>query len=642
MRLNLAVKAMLRAPLKTAVTFLLLAAVTFAMFSRVAGHLIVMRESDRAVSFYRGIGAPDLKVFDTYFAAVEGITTGMKNAKIFPPALTKKQIETFASLPQVTSADCRYMTAGVSDSLFRLDAKEDPNYNYTLRFIMEGTFVEYITPYEGFPIVDNQILLVIEDVNMLAGGKEILDYDKANVDVIINFDKEKNMNGPSVLRHCLPASIYFDGPIRNNFLGPDYPDYDLGFFDDLKPGERVLMIGRYEPRFRDRETHLADFFILGDHSSAYIPAFWRLDGLPENYMETDEFAPVRELVEMTNRDFHTFDMVYTSDMASIPRFATKKMLITQGRMLNAADTSACVVNEKLLKEYDLRVGDVITLSLGDRFFEQYSTLGAVAVTPDRYGPLVKTVDLTIVGSYSDSDLLTDRSNQAYKNYSINTIFLPTAMLPAKPPADHVFKPGEFSFIVADAYSIEQVGIEARKLANEYGFNLLYSDSGWGRAGQDLAVAEQVSLVATLLFIGASVAGIYLAVYLLVLREKKAYAIARALGASPNLARMALLYPLLAISVLAISFGSAAGLLLITQTASVSLSKVLEITPDLVPDTSLPVPAILISLISELAFLAVVTGLMMRSLRRTPVLALLQGGNVKNVNAIESRGKQCAC
>ena len=59
MRFSLSMKIMLRTPVKTTVTFLLIAAASFALFSRITDYAITSREMNRAINFYYGVAALD-------------------------------------------------------------------------------------------------------------------------------------------------------------------------------------------------------------------------------------------------------------------------------------------------------------------------------------------------------------------------------------------------------------------------------------------------------------------------------------------------------------------------------------------------------------------------------------------------------
>jgi len=151
MRPLLSLKTLFRTPLKTFLTFLLIAAASFAIFSRVADLAIISREMARVSSFYRGVCALDTGVPDTSNAVRVSMLSTSKD--VTPPGLTKEEINAFASLKQVTSVDTRYMTAGIINGFSRYegasyttavqnnvsalsDSAQDFSYSYTNRFIV--------------------------------------------------------------------------------------------------------------------------------------------------------------------------------------------------------------------------------------------------------------------------------------------------------------------------------------------------------------------------------------------------------------------------------------------------------------------------------------------------------------------------
>ena len=65
MRPALSLKTLFRAPFKTVITFLLIAAASFAVFYRVADYTVTRREMTRAIGYYRGVVALDNGVKNT-------------------------------------------------------------------------------------------------------------------------------------------------------------------------------------------------------------------------------------------------------------------------------------------------------------------------------------------------------------------------------------------------------------------------------------------------------------------------------------------------------------------------------------------------------------------------------------------------
>ena len=59
MKKTTAWKTLLRSPLKSILTFLLITAASFALFSRITDYAITNRESAKAKSFYSGVAALD-------------------------------------------------------------------------------------------------------------------------------------------------------------------------------------------------------------------------------------------------------------------------------------------------------------------------------------------------------------------------------------------------------------------------------------------------------------------------------------------------------------------------------------------------------------------------------------------------------
>ena len=122
----MALKMLLRAPLQTILTFMLISAASFTLFSRVADYVITGRETANAEGFYHGVAAldntvPDMNVIQ--YTETGGIAS--QSSVEDKPWPTKEQLEEFSSLPGVTMADTRYMTAGLVEDFKRLTDKED-------------------------------------------------------------------------------------------------------------------------------------------------------------------------------------------------------------------------------------------------------------------------------------------------------------------------------------------------------------------------------------------------------------------------------------------------------------------------------------------------------------------------------------
>ena len=172
MRPSLLIRTLYRSPVRTLLTFILLSVVMFAFFSQTAEYAVTAREFNNAAKQYCGVGAAEIAPlsdshvdYGLYLYAdprMKGQLYYYEGANYtflrYEP-LTQEQISTISSFPYISLADTRYMTAGVSDTFFRLD--ERVYYNYSLRCVVEGTLeIKSEHPY----------FFTLKDCKLLAGN----------------------------------------------------------------------------------------------------------------------------------------------------------------------------------------------------------------------------------------------------------------------------------------------------------------------------------------------------------------------------------------------------------------------------------------------------------------------------------------
>jgi hypothetical protein len=504
-----------RSPLKTALTFILLAVVTFAFFSQTAEYAITAREMAEAAGQYVGVGMAEIEPpAETYPESPIYINTdprvGARGSRYQP--LTPEQLGAIAALPYVTSTDTRYMTAGVSDMYSRPDDGH-LYYNYTARAVIEGTLAEAIP--EGIPTNVTQIdgesfkdnLLILENCTLLAGNPPwAVDGETLRIASFPVVPDEGMLVGYGGTMQYKRLKGIFD----HNYK------WDTEYIINMAPGGRYVFVLRFEPLLTPEDAYY--LYNLGDHlSNAWCPAVWPVVGSPEEYLAADEYAPLRELIELTNADIHTFDMVYTDDMSAIMRFAEGKMAITDGRALTPEDSESgaevCVVSREFAEENGIGVGGTITMKLGTELFEQYKGLGAVAGTRERYGPAGEAATLTIVGVYSDTDGAEAQARQVHRSYSVSTIFVPKSLLPVDGAAlaNHEFSPSEFSFKIDNAADIPAFIEEVAPSFEEMGLSLTFYDDGWLDIAESFQTAKRLSLIRIAVLAAAAAAGIWVVV-----------------------------------------------------------------------------------------------------------------------------------
>ena len=635
MRFSLSLKTLLRTPVKTAVTFLLIAAASFTLFSRVTDYAVTSREMNRTLDYYNGVAALDNGTPFTAYAEVKLNYLLLRDTIEYlwgvkpPPELERELIEAFSSLPGVTMTDTRYMTGGVIEGYRRFyniyefsdfnnkyefeDGREIYGYDYTGIYIMEGTYVGNETkPEHNAPDVHH---MTFESCVLIAGDYPI------------------SSNGSAVL---LDTDIVGGVSLGWNNPGAEAAGVDVDNRDILKEGERYIFFGRYAIDYPSWNW-------LGNaNNSVFGASLFALDELPENYLETEEFAYLREIIDIINKDMNTFDIVYTSDMRAIPRFNEKTMEISEGRLLNLEDhntnAEVCVVSKLFLDRNNLSVGDKLTIGLGDRFFEQHSGDGAITYLPERQWNVVETVELEIVGAYEDVDAAYQRDAAMYWGYHPCTVFVPLSLLPVEVPADHAIKPGEFSVFIENALDIDAFLEQAEPLAEEMGITLRFSDRGWDKVKGNITTSRTASLLNAVFFVLAACGALLLSAYLYIGRNKKAYAIMRALGTPKRKAGRALSLPLGLLALLAIPVGGVFGIYYASLTVEENLEALSEIG---FVNTSLPVAALVLCLVCEIAFIMLITALFLRKMGKTPVLELLQGDVVKVANIAVHKTEKAA-
>ncbi len=619
MRPSLTLKTLYRSPVRTILTFILLGVVTFAFFSQTAEYAVTAREFNAAAEQYVGVGTAEIAPLEESDPAFPWQVPLNTNATNLYAPLTQEQLNAISALPYVTSADSRYMTAGFSDTYYRLDEKYF--YNFTLQCIVEGTLLQYEEVYSNNTHIINRVK--INDLTVLAGS---LSLPSAQTQITFMTWPEKWDNfhggGSAEAQRC------------QYIVSPDYI-YDTTYIQNLIVGDRYVFVLRFDP------LSPGSYYLGGYQTDSWCSAVWPVDGAPADYLETDDYATLKALVDITNADMHTFDMVYTSDMRAIMRFVRGDMAIIDGRLLTPEDSAegsrVCVVSKEFAEANELGVGDTITMNLGTTLFEQYKNLGAVAGTPARYAPPVETATLEIVGVYTDIDALATQARDPHWTYSASTIFVPASLLPVDEGAlaEHMFTPSEFSFKIENAWDIPAFLEESAPKIEAMGLTLIFDDDGWMAMSEGFQSAKQIALIKIAVLSAAVIAATSFIVFLFIGRKKKEYAVMRALGTPKKLAARSLQLPLMVVTVVAVLAGSVAGWIYTIQ--SVAANNTLSMMQEYAVSTSVPLGAVLGCVLGEILLALLIAVLLLRRIGALSPLALLQD-NSKSLGR-KKRAKQ---
>ena len=641
-------KSLVRSPLKTILTFILLGVTAFFFVYNLSTYVSQQKTAKEVEEGTFGVLTaenvppkymenPLYGYFPLTDPTIPGTTVGTRTYDdCHQQPFTEEEASALASLPYVTTADRRYMTAGVSEDYLRL-------YNYPAyygcqdRVILEGTVAAnekdefHSQPYSDVDAgayyqryePEGTRSVWLTDVKLLSGDRGFLErqlaYYGGKARVLVYSIKEEYLEK----KHFqMEASESKD--LRGVVIAADY-DVTLKNVMSLEPGRRFVFVLREDPLLHvEFHEEIQFHYSVGDNTRKdWWPYFTDVTDLPENYLETDEFAELRSLLEVTEADRHTFDVVYTDNMDSIRRVTTAQLAPVQGRFLTPEDAGkpVCVVSEAFLAQTGLHLGDSIDLKLGNVLMEQYAPVGAVAMTKGRYATKWTPASFTIVGSYADVKDGKWLVQDLYWAYSDSTVFVPSSFLPESCDVEnHLFRPGEISFIVGEAKNIPAFVDEGLPLVEALGLNYKFDDRNWTAVANKMEVVKTASLVRLLAFGAAALLAVALTVYLFLVRRKKEYAILRALGCPRKDAAGALSLPLLLLAAISVLAGTAAARLragMTGQAAPEALSEGLE------QMKQMSAPGYALAFLGFLCLIGLVAFLYLNKLGKKSPLTLLQ-------------------
>ncbi len=628
MRAKLSLKTLYRSPVRMILTFVLLVAVTFTLFSQVLEHAVTVREINKAAERYDGVGAVEVTPVKSEFYGEKytykpfyvfndnRVGKPISLNSIYMPSqyelLETGNIDRISQLYGVTSVDTRYMTAGVSDKYVRLD-EGDELYNFTAQCLVEGT----LSSVSEYPELGGYVL-IFTDCKLLSG-----EMSKKPNGIVWIYTHNDNTSFTYVFGRVLSAIT--DG----------YP-YKEDFVKTLNVGSRYAFVTRYEPNFNDFKSKTYTHELGDVVTETWANTFWELDGAPDNWLVTEEYAEVKQVAEIIDLNHHTFDMVYTDDMSSIMRFANGSMLIVEGRGIEPEDsinnTNICVVSREFAIANGLAVGDEITMQLGDKLFEQYASLGAVPLVPTRVSENYTEQTLKIVGIYGNVDSDAERSNEPHWVYSYNAIFVPKALLNVSETEleNHRFAPGEFSFKVADAKDIPAFLEESAPLIEEMGLTLIFEDQNWLDIAGGFEATKELAVIKIGVLSAAVIIAIWFSAMLYITGRRKDYAVMRLLGTSVKKSNRAMSLPFMTLAVLSVIVGAMASW--ISTNKTIAQSNSLQVLSEFAVDPSVPFEVLVVCAVIEITVTFVIAILMLSALGKKSPLTLMQSSDSKRKKA----------
>ncbi|MBQ8830277.1 MAG: ABC transporter permease [Oscillospiraceae bacterium] len=644
MRPRLTLKMLLRSPARTALTFILLAAVTFALFSQVMEYTIASNEIKRAVERYDGVATVEVSPLapeatetgKPFYLYSDGKVSTENLPEYFAEKfenmgyekLSAEQIEAISALPYVTYTDTRFMTAGYSETYRRVD-DGIIFYEHTNQCVVEGT---------AESIHDGKI--TVGDLELLGGVPRRAFGD--NKIIVVAEQTDATHLGLMGDRDGIPIDevMYFNGggdrSRITNFVTVN-SKYDVDYIEEnIEIGKRYVFVLRYEDYSNNLSSPLS-YYLTDPFVNEYCEAVYCVDGESENYLETEKYAGLRAYIESVDRRLYTFDVVYTENMGSIRYFSDKTVGVSEGRGITREDTAqknnVCVIHHDMAMEHGLKVGDTITLGLGDKLFEQYMSNGAVSVSPETKSENITEVALEIVGIFKDTRKDEIMFDDPAWSYSANTIFVPKHLLNAD-TTGHAFSPGEVSFVVDNAWDIPAFTQESAPQIENMGLTLFFTDSGWTDMLEDFRETERLSLIKIAVLVAAVLLSTCFAAFLYIVGKRREYAIMRVLGTDKKKAGGSMLLPLAVMSALAVILGSLAAYLYTLH--NIHHSEMLLLISGGNVETAVPMGLFALCIIGELALILVIALIMLIIIGANSPLALIQNSTVKVKKVKKSR------
>ena len=563
------IKTLFRSPVRTIVTWVLLLAAAFQFTLSLTDYLSTRKGLEEAKERMKGAlsleHAPGLYAsgipshFNLFLLTDPTAPgTGMPNyptENYHPQNITETELRSLSAIPGVDGTEIRTMTAGVSDYL-RPDV-EFHEFCYEARLILEAEVAEKtIIDSDYARIRAGYYTLVLKNISVLGGEEAFLPIEAdGSCRLLVPVSPEEDRGQADIMKGKYDTNYAYGRAaavwLQNKLFAADA--------ENLQIGRRYLFAARVEPWLSDYAG--LPRLVLGDDTLLdWWPYFTDITDLPEDYLEGEDFAPLRELIQVTNDDWNTLDVVYTGDMSVIRRVTDLRLVPAAGRFLEPEDAGkpVCVVNADFAYANGLSLGDTLRLKLGDYPMEQHEVLGAVASARGRYAKNWTEREFTIVGTWRDinqGDYLTEDQIWAYSDA---TVFVPSSFLPeGAKKADR--SPGEVTLLI-DADSMNDfVKNELPKLAAE-GWITYWNDRGWLQMEEELRLVVQAALYKLLAFGVATLLVIALTVYLFISRRSRDYAILRALGMEKGGSGKSLTIPLLCLTLAAVIPGAAVALL----------------------------------------------------------------------------------
>lgn len=630
MKLRTTLKTLIRSPLKSLLTLLLLTATTFAFVSRGVEYVATVQQIRAAEASYFATGTVEMTLStyeDTMYERLGEEAYTLENGGYL--GRTSRAV-----LP---------MEQEVADILLSSEYIEKSE----VRLVSGGTHPEYRSVIEQ-PLTDLEDYNAWQDVFDPAGtlamsaGLYITDelvmvgYNKA----LFTYILEEVAVGyePDLYRSNMQIGAF--DPTA------DFAEENRPLYDSMKEGGNTYLVTARLWDFKNKGSWFNTLVNLPIVNLTKLKQDFGEDvdvadvlrnpakyGLTE-YVNTEgkQTVNILDYYATVDRNLHTSEVVYTSDMDLIHKFKSGDLYIQDGRPLAENEQSeVCVIGADFAELNGLSVGDTITLDLcADTMVHSGKVFGRETPYPtdrdvvsenqltDRGLPNV-TKTFEIVGIWSDAAFDVE---DPY-TYALNTIFVPESCYPWAGQVEPSLLPSTFSFELKHPGDAALIKAELGDQLAALGYELKINDGGYAAAKPSLDFMRLSALIGFVAMCVGLLLCLVLITYLFIIRKKKDYAIMRALGTTKARSNRSLLSALLTLALVAVTVGAFVAGFAAQSAAAKAAAEVAELTG--VEATGVG------SWEFTIAFAVGTLGLVFTFARaglikisRTPPLALLQG------------------
>ena len=570
---RLSVWTVLRSPLKTLVTFILLAATSFAFVSRGAEYELTESVLAAAEQRYSAVGtlvATEQRYKDFFAREPSGAglpfgDSPMEALQYYCP-IDAEAARLVSASGRVESCTVCPVAGGITEYPNVQDASVIDLHPDSAIVIAKS-----LTTYKG----SNQSEIFYEVEEVLAGDSELYPPGR----------KPEFYVGEDGRQHPANGHTFYIVPRTS----------DIGVYEELIEGHRYVL-ALTPTGFRGADA----VWITGPHHLNFMPDIpYRLLDLtlleqekgsvsPEDYayMLQDRYGRITEV------NAHKQDMVFTSDMSKLPRFHDGTLYISEGRMITPEDTgNVCVINAEYAARNGIKIGDTVdftatpnTMAYGGRVISreiydpnEFYLLGG-EYTACNFEPVQMSCEVAGIWTEPPRDGgIEGMADTDALIFSPNTVFLQEAAYPWTDEVTPYCFPSTFSFALKSPGDVRGLELELSGRLEELGYRLAIDDMGYSGVEMTFRSMRTGAAVSFAAMSAALLLSLVLINYLFIVRRKGEYAIMRALGVPAGRAGRSLLAGLLPIAAAADAAGCAGGTMMLRGFAVKLAASIAEVS-----------------------------------------------------------------